>query len=224
MRNVYVICEGQTEANFVKKVLVPVFYSRINLIPRIVETSFDRRLGRSHKGGMVSYAQAYKTIKITLNDALKKQSSIVTTMFDFYALPTDMPGYNSLSVMSTPYQKVSAVETAMLNAVPSPCQALYHPYIQLHEFEALVFCNLSGLQQKYFNCNIAPLQQCLQLQKNPELINGGSTTAPSKRILSCVPSYDKVDVGVSVVGEVGLTVLCAQCPHFNDWIAFLNTL
>ncbi len=223
MRNVYVVCEGQTESNFVNRVLIPAFCDRINLIPRTVVTSTSRRNGRIHKGGMSSYGKAFNTIENSLKDAVR-HDGLVTTMFDFYALPGDTPGVNDCPNATDVYQRISQIENAMIQGVCKRYQHVYHPYIQLHEFEALVFCNLVGLGAEYFESNINELYECLRTQPNPELINNGVETSPSKRIFSCIPDYDKVDIGVKVTADAGLAVLRKACRHFGEWIDFLETL
>lgn len=60
--------------------------------------------------------------------------------------------------------------------------------------------------------------------KNPELINDGAITAPSKRILNEIPEYDKVTAGVSVAARIGLETLRDKCPHFNAWLTNLEKL
>ena len=59
---------------------------------------------------------------------------------------------------------------------------------------------------------------------NPELINEGKDTAPSKRILDLIPEYDKVSVGPAIVGIEGVEALKAACSHFNSWIEKLVSL
>ena len=50
MKRVCVVCEGQTEEEFVLQVLAPGFYDLgLNLIPEMIETS------PGHKGGALSY-------------------------------------------------------------------------------------------------------------------------------------------------------------------------
>ncbi|MCR5125746.1 MAG: DUF4276 family protein [Treponema sp.] len=224
MQNVYVICEGQAEANFVNRVLFPQFYGRLNFIAPIITTNFDKRAGIMHKGGMVSYAKAVNTISISLKQVAKQGNGAVTTMFDFYALANDVPGFCDAEKLNDPYQKVSVIEQKMHDAIPVQAQRFYHPYIQLHEFEALIFCNLPILGQKYFTQDITNLENCLAAQNNPELINNGYNTAPSKRILSSIPNYDKVNVGVQVLEETNFSLLRNKCRHFDEWITWLENL
>ncbi len=59
---------------------------------------------------------------------------------------------------------------------------------------------------------------------NPELINDGKFTAPSKRIIKEIPEYDKVNAGPLIVEKIGLDVLRRGCPHFNEWLTKLEDL
>ncbi|MBQ9537802.1 MAG: DUF4276 family protein [Treponema sp.] len=224
MRNVYVVCEGQAEANFVTRVLYPQFCSKLNFIAPIILTNRDHKHGTMHKGGMVSYAKAENIILTSLKQSMKQGNGIVTTLFDFYALAKDVPGISSIYNIPNPYQKTAAIENAMKSAVPAKLQRFYYPHIQLHEFEALIFCNISLLGKKYFTNSTAPLEECLNAQPNPELINNGVNTAPSKRIFACIPNYDKVNVGVQILEETDFSILRSKCRHFDDWISFLQTL
>ncbi len=223
MKRIYVVTEGQSETNFVKKVLTPFFLPlNKNLIPTTVLTKVDEQKGKVHKGGMVNYAKARNTILKDLTYT-KKDDVFVTTMFDLYALPTDTPGKNEANKISDPYQKVSCIEKAMFD-FEKLTRPVYHPYIQLHEFEALLFSDLTFLANQYFEYNIQPLINCLAVKKNPELINDGAATAPSKRILNCIPIYDKATDGVSVLGKIGINKLCQSCKHFSEWIEWMKSV
>lgn len=101
------------------------------------------------------------------------------------------------------------------------------PYIQLHEFEALLFCGISHLPKLYPGCEKRCEQLTKDLQKvgNPELIDNGPTTAPSKRIIKAIEgekrthyNYNKPATGKAITKEIGIDELRAKCPHFNKWI------
>ena len=77
------------------------------------------------------------------------------------------------------------------------------------------------LAKQYFEYDIQPLIDCLSIKKNPELINDGADTAPSKRIISCIPNYDKATDGVSVLEKIGIDNLCRSCKHFSEWIEWI---
>ena len=224
LKRIFVVTEGQSETNFVNKVLSPYFLSDGKIfIPTTVLTKKDERNGKMHKGGMSNFAKAQTTIKQDL--AYTNSSDVfVTTMFDFYRLPTDTPGYKEAKKLSNPYDKVACLEQNMLNFEKLANQTVFHPYIQLHEFEALLFSNINLLGEEYFEYDIQPLKDCVTEKKNPELINDGAATAPSKRILKCIPDYDKATAGVSVLEKIGVDILCNKCPHFAEWIDWIRSL
>ena len=71
-----------------------------------------------------------------------------------------------------------------------------------------------------------PIAELVKMMEgeDPELINDGQDTAPSKRILKKIPEYDKATAGVRIVGRIGLPTLRAKCPHFNEWLYQLEEL
>ena len=82
------------------------------------------------------------------------------------------------------------METAFAEAIND---SRFIPYIQLHEFEALLFCGIDYLAKRYPGCE----KRCEQLKKdlektsNPELINNSPETAPSKRIIKAIEGDKK---------------------------------
>ncbi len=224
MKLIYVVTEGQSETNFVNKVLSPYFSENKKiLIPTTVLTKVDERKGKMHKGGLSNYEKARITIKQNLLHT-NKPNVFVTTMFDYYAIPSDTPGYSEAKKFTDPYKKVACLEQNMLDFEKLPNLAVFHPYIQLHEFEALLFSNIDILGNEYFEYNIKPLKECIEQKKNPELINDGIATAPSKRIISCIPDYDKVSAGVAVLEKIGINNLCKSCNHFSEWIEWMKSV
>ena len=59
-------------------------------------------------------------------------------MFDLYALPADFPGYAEARREVDPYGKVRILEDALGNDI---ADRRFIPYIQLHEFEALILAD-----------------------------------------------------------------------------------
>ena len=61
---------------------------------------------------------------------------------------------------------------------------------------------------------------------SPELIDDGSQTSPSKRIVAEIPEYDgmKVSAGPIVAERIGLPTLRAKCKHFNAWLDQIGSL
>ncbi|MCD4653402.1 DUF4276 family protein [bacterium] len=104
--------------------------------------------------------------------------------------------------MTNPYDKIQAVEDALSKDIG---ERRFIPYIQLHEFEALVFADPEKLNSEYLERNqeIGRLVE-ISSRENPELINEGFETAPSKRILKEIPEYNKVTAGSEVTGLIGV--------------------
>ena len=217
MKTIFVVTEGSSETNFVNRVLNPYFANRCVLIPNTVITSTDRKHGRIYKGGVANYEQIRNTMLKTLAVASKKRDSYVTTMFDFYRLPADVPGVADIERINDPYEKVRHIEKEIQKAEEYG-ESFFFPYIELHEFEAMLFSDLSKLEETYFEYDLKALQECVKEQNNPELINSGIETAPPKRIINCIDCYDKANVGVDVLAKIGVQNIAEKCHHFSEWL------
>lgn len=117
---VHIVAEGQTETNFVKTTLVPYFSCLdIALIPYTVVTKNDKKAGRQYKGGMSRYAKVRGDISKCLAYAKKDRTVYVSTIFDFYRLPDDFPGYYDAKKCNDPYSKVKFLGKSLKDeAVP----------------------------------------------------------------------------------------------------------
>lgn len=225
MKHIFVVCEGKAEVTFVERILVPYFsLQNKRLIPWTVLTKLDKKRGKMYKGGMSNFEKARSTITKALA-GVKNSHTFVTTMFDFYKLPRDTPGMDKIGTIRDPYKQVLLLETE-IQAFEKVSPYVYLPYIQLHEFETLIFADLDKITQRYFESDydIRPLKEALKEFKNPELINHGESTSPSKRLLACIPDYDKIDGGVSILEKIGIGKLRDECRHFSDWIEKLERL
>lgn len=221
---IHVLCEGQTEQGFVEEVLRPYLQNRgVTGVKSILITTNKKKNAR---GGMLTYKHAEMDINLLclMNQDNDYERHIFTTMIDFYALPDDFPEFSKSSTIYDPYTRVAALEKSFSEAVS---ETRFIPYIQLHEFEALLFCGIQHLAIIYPKCE----KQCEQLTKdlqkagNPELINNGPTTAPSKRIIKAIEgekkthyNYNKPTTGKMVTKEIGIDKLREKCQHFNEWI------
>lgn len=220
----HVLCEGQTEQGFVEKVLKPYLMDKgVTAVKSILVTT-NKKLNAS--GGMLSYEQVVKDLKIMMCSSFdgEYESHIFTTMFDLYALPSDFPGYEDAVKIQDKYLRVGRIEQAFYD---DNNDDRFIPYIQLHEFEALVFCGLQFLKDKYPDCDrgCKILEEALKKQPNPELINDNPHTAPSKRITVAIEQksntrykYNKPNTGKYITERVGIDELRKKCLHFDKWI------
>lgn len=222
---VNILCEGQTEERFVKDVLKPFFKnSGIVLKHRLLVTSKKKNA----RGGMLSYAQAKGDLQrwAKENSTRNSETHFYTTMFDFYALPNDFPGYVEANKTTDPYDKVKNLEDAFIADLGI---GNFIPYIQLHEFEALCFCDISKLKSYYPDeaSAIDKLGNVLtQYDNNPELINNSPQTAPSKRIIAAIEGYkryyyNKPKSGADVTKNIGMKKMMSMCKHFCKWVEML---
>jgi Domain of unknown function (DUF4276) len=212
----HVTAEGQTEQTFVKNVLAPHLASyNIFADARSVLTSKDKKAHREYRGGLISYQKARADIVAWLKEDRHSECRF-TTMFDLYALPDDFPGYADATRLMDPYARVTSLEKAFGQDIDD---SRFIPYIQLHEFEALILADPQQLDWEYLE-HSEPIGKLVKMvgTQNPELINDGFETAPSKRILKEIPEYDKATAGVSVVHKIGLSRIQLKCSHFTEWL------
>jgi len=100
------------------------------------------------------------------------------------------------------------------------------PYIQLHEFEALLFAEPSQFAVAYPNKE-KEIQKLVAVRAkfiSPEDINEGENTAPSKQILAIFPDYKKVSTGSRIALKIGFAKIRTENPHFNEWLNKLEQL
>ncbi|HEY7545786.1 MAG TPA: DUF4276 family protein [Blastocatellia bacterium] len=217
-----IIVEGQTEETFVRDMLRDHFAARqVYISARRVETGRDRRQGRIYRGGMTGYERAKRDIERWLNE---DQRAHLTTMFDLYGLPDDFPNLTAARRQSDPYQKVRLIEEGMAADIRS---RRFIPYVQLHEYEGLLFSRLEAIDEVmslYARSKLNDLRGIRNQFNTPEEINDGATTAPSKRLIELYPSYDKVAFGVLISKRIGLETIRQECPHFNEWMSRIESL
>jgi Domain of unknown function (DUF4276) len=221
MKRGLALVEGQTEEQFLNECLAPYLLERgLVLSPKIVTTK--RVVGGSHiKGGIRSYGQVQRDLGLLLHDT---GAAVVTTLLDYYALPTDFPGMSSMNdrARATPRQRVEHVEATWAAAVGD---SRFVPHLALHEFEAWVYADPARLEPWMFDDNpavIAAITAVAAAHVTPEDIDEGPDTAPSKRLLAAFPAYQKTLQGPLVTSAVGLDRIRAVCPHFDRWLSRLE--
>lgn len=221
---IHILCEGQTEQGFVEDVLSP--YLREHGITGVKSILLTTNKKKNARGGMISFNKVLSDLSIlqqTNKDGVYERH-IFTTMFDLYALPSDFPGFEQGKSINDPYLKVAHLEKAFANEIKGDH---FIPYIQLHEFEALLFCGIDFIIKLYPDCD----KRCEQLNKalleagNPELIDNSPETAPSKRIIEAIEgnkkthyNYNKPKTGKAVTKNIGIEQLRSKCKHFDEWI------
>ena len=227
MKNLHIIVEGSSEETFVNDVLVKHFAAlSIFLSTRRIKTGWDRIKNKPAKGGLLKYIKFRNDVLRWIESDRGRANTFYTSFIDLYAFPKDSesPYTQQIQNIVDPYQKITALEVAIGQNINLPT---FIPYVQLHEFEALLLVDPDRLLTMYPDgqTGITRLKRDIG-QTNPEEINESPETAPSKRIIQYLPDYEgqKAQVGPLVAEDIGLNLLRQKCPHFNDWINKLENI
>lgn len=213
MKRLVIIAEGETEESFVNNILCPFFCSK-----GIYNSIQCFKTKHSH-GGMSKYSY----IKKDILNIIYEKDVVVSMMIDFYRLPSDFPGFNDLKVTQTHKEQANLLETRIKKDLEDSQNQLFDnfiPYIQLHEFEALVFASISGIDSLFERSEMDynGLMNVIQQYPNPEDINNHPDTAPSVRLKKLISGYNKVLHGIDIINTVGMAELLEKCPRFKTWI------
>ena len=218
--------EGRTEDNFVRSSLRDHLWgfglASSSTIVGKAKAAARGNSGRGVRGGGC-YADWEKDIRNCLKDNPSRDFRL-TTLFDLYGLPDDFPMRNRIASDNSQAERCDRLQLLLADKIND---WRFIPYIQLHEFEALVMACLPFLESLYDNHEqlngLASLQiEVASLQ--PEEINDSSDTAPSKRLLRHIPDYRKATDGPDAIYSAGLALVRTRCPRFDAWIKRLESL
>ena len=215
IRAIYIICEGQSEEEFVNGTLRPYFNSQqIYDVRSILMTT-----SKGHKGGDVKYDR----LKFNIDKLLNRETDIlVTTFIDFFRLKNDFPKFEDAQAIQNKIQRVQFLEQALAVAIDNP---RFIPYIQLHEFEGLLFASKDGFEflPDLKPANLKSLLSAVNEKENPEELNDGELTAPSKRLEQLIPGFDKNKPFYGgLIAEVNtIGAVLDRCLRFKTWVETL---
>lgn len=215
IRAIYIICEGQSEEEFVNGILRPYFNSQqIYDVRSILMTT-----SKGHKGGDVKYDR----LKFNIDKLLNRETDIlVTTFIDFFRLKNDFPKFEDAQAIQNKIQRVQFLEQALAVAIDNP---RFIPYIQLHEFEGLLFASKDGFEflADLKPANLKSLLSAVNEKENPEELNDGELTAPSKRLEQLIPGFDKNKPFYGgLIAEVNtIGAVLDRCLRFKTWVETL---
>ncbi len=217
MKRIIIIGEGPTEQIFCNDVLQPVF----NAHDIFLETPKIKK----SKGGIVAWVHLKKQVELHLKDT----EVYVTTLIDYYGIHPfhAFPKWEEAKTIVNKSDRITFLENSMLEEIDESIRYRFIPYIQLHEFEALLFSDISVIEDNFEFDEFKDYDYLLETDKdfsNPENINDGKTTAPSKRLDRIIDDYSKVIYGSLLAQEIGLDKIRGKCPRFNNWIERLLTI
>ncbi len=229
MVDLYIVAEGHGEEAFIRQVLAPYLgaHGVFASTHRVTTCDKERRVGgrterNLQRGGVLTYQHIRDDIR-RLSAQHGRRGAWISTLIDLYHLPNDFPEYARGQQLADPYARADALEAAMVADLPG-CRVL--PYIQVHEFEALLFTDLARLaylcddrQRRALDALIASTAGT-----EPERVNGGENTHPAARIEAVRPRYSKPRDVPNTLKEIGLQTLLARTQRFAAWVRRLESL
>lgn len=222
---VYIVVEGQTEQTFVRDVLAPhMAHKKVYLHPALIGKP-------GHKGGNIRFGKAKHDIG---NFLRQRNDTYISTMFDYFRIDSDWPGKTEVSrqmqngATLAARQKAEILETATHNEIvltfpDCDSDTRFIPYIEMHEFEAMLFSDADILSDKT-QIDASRIKRIIEKYDSPEEINDDPAKAPSKQLEALINGYRKVAMGKTVSGAIGIERIRKQCSHFNDWLTILEHL
>jgi len=213
----YVLCEGQTEDRFVKEILAQ-YLLPLNIYAKPIICETKRTVSKKYKGGVSKYSKIKAELEILCKG---DPTAFVTTMLDYYKLPSDTPGKDAKGDI---YKVATEIETAVNANIGGQRNLLVN--LILHEFEGLLFSDVSAFdgETRADDKILLELASIKNSFPTPEHINDSETTAPSKRIKKLLPEYSKTLNGIQIAKRIGIEKMAEECQHFRAWIKNIQTL
>ena len=228
MTRILVHVEGQTEERFVGELLAPHLVARgfASVRPRLMGNARQRE----RRGGARSWHAVRREI---VNHLRQDKNAVATTMVDYYGMPQNgsqaWPGRSRAAALPFPGRAV-AVESALAADVARTMNGRFDrgrfvPFVTMHEFEALLFSDCERFGVGIGRPDLARgFERIRGAFDNPEAIDDSPETAPSRRVATLMPAYQKPLHGTLAALEVGLETMRAECPHFAAWLDRLEAL
>ncbi|HOB61285.1 MAG TPA: DUF4276 family protein [Candidatus Competibacteraceae bacterium] len=210
MIRVCIVCEGVTEMEFVKSCLMPHLLDHgVLAYPSIVQAPSGR-----HRGGRVTVERLARFISHEYHAADR-----LTTLVDFYGFQ-DANG-------RTRQELEQDIFDGVVKHAAGVDRRFVRPYVQMHEFEGLLFSDVEQFQCVLDGWDAGVRQTLIGIRSQfptPEDINNSRQTAPSKRILAAFPdgSYNKTEHGPVIADAIGLATIRQECPQFDSWMIMLE--
>lgn len=217
MKRLLVNVEGQTEEQFVNEIL------RQHLGNHGYSSVAARLLGsrreRAFRGGVRPWAAVKREVEKQLNE---DRHVLCSLLVDFYALPTDWPARQAAAAMSSS-QKGTHVAASLRADLDPDLQRRFIPCVLVHEFETFIFADVTAATLAW---GLERHREALQAIRDgfagAEDINDSPQTAPSKRVLGVIPTYEKPLMGSLAAIQIGLQTLRTECPTFGAWVDALE--
>ena len=199
-----IVVEGQTEEEFVNKVLAS------HLRTHAVEATPILLGGR---GG-----------RVTVERVAAHMARLFWT-FDRVTSMVDLYGFRNREQASRGNLEHRIHDEVDRKIRSSYDESRVFPYVQQYEFEGLLFSDVAvfGELEEAPSDLVMKLREIRSTFETPEDINDGKETHPSRRIEDLMPSYHKRVHGSDLACSMGLAAIRAECPGFDGWIGRLES-
>ncbi len=138
----------------------------------------------------------------------------ITTLYDFY-------GFKQKGLSDN--ETKESLEDKIKNKIEKTQRNKITPYIQMYEFEALLFSDSEKMADG-LNTNKNWIDDILNEFNNIETINNSKATAPSKRIGWQCNKYIKTIHAPNILKKIGLAEIRKKCQGFDAWLTQLESL
>ena len=215
MKRIIIICEGPTEREFCNSILAPYFTP--------MGIYLNAPLIKHSHGGIVTWMHLQRQIDTHLR---AEHNAHVTTLIDYYGIADrhGFPKWDESKGYPDVDERVTLIEQGMKECIDEKFTPRFIPYIQLHEFEGLLFSNIEVFEKVIPKGDLVGIDELRQIAvtfDNPEMINNSLETSPSHRLERIVRGYEKVVYGGLLAESIGLNRIRERCPRFNHWIQLL---
>ena len=197
-----IVVEGETEEEFVNKVLAEHLRPSVEPKPILL-------------GGDVG--------RVRVSDFMANEycdSDFVTSLVDYYGFKNR--GDDTVRELET------WIDSRVEEIVGSSWdQSKAFAYVQQYEFEGLLFSDVSVFPQVMLdipNESMNKLREIRSQFPTPEHINDSPDTAPSKRLEAIMPRFHKRTDGPLIAAEIGIETMRAECERFDAWLTRLENL
>lgn len=216
MKRLIIVCEGPTENEFCLEVLTPVLLKS--------DIYVEAPLIKKSNGGIVSWPNIKRQIETHLHEG----DASVSMLVDYYGIKDsyNFPGWKESKNIPSLSERWKFLCENMKADISQELANRFIPYIQIHEFESLLFSDISVFNEIFdkTEMDFSILEKAIHEFDNPEDINSRPTLAPSKRLISAIPVYEKVLFGNYIASATGLSKIMNRCPLFNQWVTSLMSI
>lgn len=218
---VNIVVEGPSERSFINAVVAPDLGTKGIYVNASV-------VGRSgHKGGNINFDRMFTDIR---NYLAQQNNTLVSTMIDYFRLDPAWPGMSEIEKRENSGEtleletKLDILKQATLAKLQEKLPEIenleqrFIPYVQMHEFEALLFSKPQVLAEQ-IGIEENKLTAAVKNYATPEHINTNPEKAPSKLIAKLgTNNYKKRRHGLIVAEKIGLSSIREKCVLFNTWL------